>query len=68
MNNNELIFKEYERLINNYNICLLGFREICSYVKNKKSKPTRDLMVIGCIIENVLNNLKDAPTEADTND
>ena len=59
---NELIFEEYDRLNYNYNVCLLGFKEICEYCKDK-AVHTHDIMIIGNIIEKVFDELKDAPKE-----
>lgn len=58
----ELIFEEYNRLNYNYNVCLMGFRAICKYCKDTAS-PSKDILVIGDIIEKTLDELKDAPTE-----
>lgn len=67
VNMNELIFEEYDRLNYNYHVCLLGFKAICEYCKDK-AIPTDDIMIIGNIIEKVFDELKDAPKEVKNND
>lgn len=62
---NEVIFEEYDRLNYNYNVCLLGFKAICEYCK-EKAIPTDDIMIIGNIIEKVFDELKDAPKEVNS--
>lgn len=61
----EVIFSEYERIRYNYDVCLLGFKAICRYCKDIE-KPSKDIMVIGDIIEKTLDGLKDAPTEVNS--
>ncbi len=61
----EVIFSEYERIQYNYNVCLLGFKAICEYCKDIEN-PSKDIMVIGDIIEKALDGLEDAPTEVNT--
>lgn len=56
-----------ERIKYNYDVCLLGFKSICRYFKDI-DKPSKDIMVIGDIIEMTLDGLKDAPTEIKNND